>query len=155
MIINHKKNNYADRLSTPDNEFIKCKKLWKIKCDLDVCAEISNTKCFWYYNKKHNGLKQPWGGYNIWCNPPHSQTKAWVIKAFYEWKTSNINILMLLPINTMTSNYFKQFALPYIQFKRKMILNRINFLDYKTQKPSKFNSVNGYVSVFFKKRRSK
>jgi len=167
MIINHKNKKLGNSLATPIDIFKLCCKIWNLKPTLDVCATRINTKCLYYFTEKDDALSRYWipinyqGDINnpnhtfnkvIWCNPPHEQTKEFVIKAHEQWKYYNLDIIMLIPINCMTSNYFKKFALPYIEFKKEMILSRIRFLDPETNEPSKFNSVNGYVTICFKHR---
>ena len=153
MRINNKKAHH-DNFVTPKLNFKQCQKIWHTKCNLDVCATKESSMCGrYFYDKKDDGLFQSWKGYIVWCNPPHSQTKKWIIKAFQEWNDHNIKIVMLIPINCMTANYFKAFALPWIEFKKEMILSRIRFLNPKSLKPSKFNSVNGYVTIFYNKRK--
>lgn len=153
MKIKTQSNHYADNLTTPIEIFRKCQKIWNTECTLDVCATKNTTKCNDYFSIKDNGLKQEWKSKCIWCNPPHSQTGLWVKKAYEQWIKHNIRIIMLLPVNTLTSNYFKKYAMPYIKFQKKMILSRINFLNPRTNKPSKYNSVNGYMTIFYERRK--
>ena len=148
MIIKYKSNHYADNLTTPISIFKKCEKIWNVKCTFDVCATKNTTKCSRYYSKP-DGLKQEWNHSCIWCNPPHSQTGKWVRYAYEQWRKYNNKIVMLLPVNVLTANYFTKYAMPYIKFQKKMVLSRINFLNPRTNKPSKYNSVNGYMTIFY------
>lgn len=53
--------------------------------DIDVCATYHNTKCEKYYTPEIDGLKQPWHNHKTcWCNPPYSQVKEWLEKAWIE-----------------------------------------------------------------------
>ncbi len=71
--------------------------------DLDVCANEANHKCPLYYDRKQDGLKMPWKGHIVWCNPPYGKEIAkWVEKAYTEHKTHGITIVMLLPARTDT-----------------------------------------------------
>lgn len=40
---------------------------------LDVCATPENTKCYRFFTKEQDGLKQDWGGAVVWCNPPYGR----------------------------------------------------------------------------------
>jgi site-specific DNA-methyltransferase (adenine-specific) len=57
---------------------------------LDVCANKENAKCDAYYDKKKDGLKQPWDG-TVWLAPPFSnrQPKLWIAKAVQEVKANS------------------------------------------------------------------
>lgn len=70
--------------------------------EIDVCANIENTKCDSYFSKEQDGLKQLWTG-NCWMNPPYGRniTKKWVEKA-YESSLKGATVLCLLPSRTDT-----------------------------------------------------
>lgn len=69
---------------------------------LDVAAAPHNAKAPAFYTIDDDGLTQPWTG-NVWCNPPYSNIRAWVEKAWFEWGRGGCDdlerIVMLLPAN--------------------------------------------------------
>jgi phage N-6-adenine-methyltransferase len=69
---------------------------------LDVAAAAHNTKCERFYSIEDDGLQQTWAGERVWCNPPYSNIRPWVEKAWQEWEdgyTTPQLIVMLLPAN--------------------------------------------------------
>lgn len=71
--------------------------------DLDPCADAVNAKCERYFTEADDGLKQVWTGM-VFINPPYSQLKAWVKKAYdsvYVDKTAQ-RCVMLVPARTDT-----------------------------------------------------
>lgn len=133
---------------------------------LDVCATNNSTKCYYWIDRKLNALKCDWiintgkcywkrdGGlyfgryYNgkkkvvIWCNPPHSKTKEFVLKAHEQWKKFGITILMIVPANSICAKYFDPIE-DNIIYKR--ISGRPTFLE--NGRKSKFNARNSYMTV--------
>ena len=57
---------------------------------------------------------------------------------------------MLIPLNCLSSNYSNEYILPFATFN--VLTGRIKFIDPKTNKISKYPSVNGYCTILFKKR---
>jgi len=109
----------SDAYETPNELLQKLCNRYKIHPKLDVCATKLNRKCKRYFNKKMNGLKKKWNT-DVWCNPPHNMTKyngkwisqveLFVRKAYSEWRRTRcgINILMIIPTNTMSSDYWHE-----------------------------------------------
>lgn len=122
--------------------------------ELDVCAEYGNNKCPKFYSKEEDGLAHEWRVWNVWINPPHSQNRKWVQYANEQWRRNNINIVILIPANVMSSKYFHE----YVMLEKKStklvdffpLLGRIQF--HKDGKPSEHKSRNAYIVVTFKKR---
>jgi site-specific DNA-methyltransferase (adenine-specific) len=67
---------------------------------LDAAADRTNAKCAHFFTKDDDGLRQPWSG-TVWCNPPYSQLKSWVAKAWRERK-SGVTSVLLIPARTDT-----------------------------------------------------
>lgn len=149
---NCKKQINKNHLSTPMDIFTKCEDFWNKRITFDLCATPDNTRTRLFYSEKHNFLKMLKLNPNFvyWCNPPHDQTKEFVMQCFKMWYTSNVNIIMLIPINTLCSNYARRYLLEYAKFK--VITGRIKFCCPHCGTPTKLNSVNGYVSVLYEKR---
>jgi len=122
--------------------------------EIDVCAEYGNNKCSKFYSKEEDGLSHEWKTWNVWCNPPHSQTGKWVKYANEQWRKYNTNIVMLIPANTMGSIYFHKFVECETKTVRYGVryfplLGRIRFL--QNGKPSEHKSRNSYIVVVFEK----
>lgn len=79
---------------------------------VDVCASARNTKCERFYTSADNGLDQPWAGDVVWCNPPFSRIRPWLVKAWAEQATAR-GIVMLLPSNRTEQTWWQQLVEPY------------------------------------------
>ena len=84
--------------------------------DWDVAASAHNAKCKDYYTKAVDGLTAPWCG-KVWCNPPYSNIRDWVRKAWVEWGSERPDrpelIVMLLPANRTEQAWWQDFVEPY------------------------------------------
>ena len=76
---------------------------------LDPCATAENAKCDRYFTAKENGLIQSWEGETVFMNPPYSQVKAWMRKA-YGAAQEGATVVCLLPSRTDTS-WWHEFAM--------------------------------------------
>lgn len=88
---------------------------------LDVAAAPHNAKCDRYFTVEDDGLRQPWWGAVVWCNPPYSSIATWVRKAWHEWEwreySDRMNpgdvdsrverIVMLLPANRTEQKWWQ------------------------------------------------
>ncbi len=95
---------------------------------------------------------------DIWCNAPGHLIQKFVNKALEQWLKFNMNIVMLIPVNTITNADFKMIW-DYFSYDRIAIYPlfglRPKFLDGRmTSFPpveSKYGSRNGYIVVVFRK----
>lgn len=72
---------------------------------IDVAASARNARCPRFYSIDDNGLDQDWAGEVVWCNPPYSDIRPWVLKA---WLESNVaTIVMLLPANRTEQSWWQ------------------------------------------------
>lgn len=78
---------------------------------LDVAAAAHNAKTPRYFTRADDGLAQSWAGEVVWCNPPYSDLKSWVSKAWAEWPTSR-GIVMLLPANRSEQGWWQDYIEP-------------------------------------------
>jgi phage N-6-adenine-methyltransferase len=81
---------------------------------IDVAASAHNAKCSRYFTAEDDGLTQSWGGERVWCNPPYSDCRAWVTKAWDEWclaQRPNL-IVMLLPANRVEQAWWQDLIEP-------------------------------------------
>ncbi len=72
---------------------------------LDVAAAPHNAKCARYYTRLMDGLAQPWAGERVWCNPPYSNIRPWVEKA---WAAPADLVVMLLPANRTEQGWWQE-----------------------------------------------
>jgi phage N-6-adenine-methyltransferase len=84
---------------------------------IDVAAAAHNTKCQRFYSIEDDGLEQSWSGERVWCNPPYSDIKPWVQKAWREWAQVKGQrpelIVMLLPANRTEQGWWQDHVEPY------------------------------------------
>lgn len=101
--------------ATPQDFFDKLNE--EFHFDLDPCATDENHKCDTYFTKQEDGLKQKWGGYSVFCNPPYgrNETGIWVKKCAEEAPFCK-NVVMLIPARTDTIWFHK-----YIYKKAKEV----------------------------------
>lgn len=91
----------TDEWSTPQDLFDRLNE--EFHFDLDVCANETNHKCVLYYDRNQDGLKMPWKGHVVWCNPPYGkEIGKWVHAANQENMINGTTIVMLLPARTDT-----------------------------------------------------
>lgn len=91
----------TDEWSTPQDLFDRLNE--EFHFDLDVCADETNHKCALYYDRNQDGLKMPWKGHVVWCNPPYGrEIGKWVHAAKQEHMENGTTIVMLLPARTDT-----------------------------------------------------
>ena len=85
-----------------------CQK-YNIYPELDAFASKENKLCDAYFCKDEDpdGLSGTWQGYRaVWWNPPNSQLKDCVLKAFMEWN-EGATILGIIPAHAFATWYFK------------------------------------------------
>lgn len=134
----------SDEYETPDYLIAELASKYGIFPKLDVACNISNKKCkHWRYD----GLKDDWDN-DVWCNPPHSKTKEFVLYADYQWNKNNINIMMIIPANAVTAKYFDK-VIDNVEYYP--IKGRITFL--VDGKPSSYPARNGYFVILWRKRK--
>tara|TARA_R110002012_G_scaffold108012_4_gene250312 strand:- start:1108 stop:1548 length:441 start_codon:yes stop_codon:yes gene_type:complete len=115
--------------STPQKLFDKLDD--EFNFTIDVCCTDDNAKCINYYTEKDDGLKCEWKG-NVWCNPPYSDIKSWVIKADQEIQKSYCNkIVMLVPSRTDTAWWHDYVVYQSVRFIR----GRLKFGEHKNSAP--------------------
>ena len=92
--------------------------------DLDPCATVENAKCPIFFTEEEDGLKQDWGGYKVFCNPPYGKAiAAWVKKCYEESRKPNTLVVMLIPARTDTS-YFHDYI--YHKAELRFIRGRLH-----------------------------
>lgn len=112
-----------DDWETPDYIFDPLNK--EFGFTLDVCADVNNKKCDSYFDMADDGLLQDWGNDVCFLNPPYSQLKIWLKKA-YEESLKGATVVALIPARTDTIAFHS-----YIFNKAdeiRFIKGRINFV---------------------------
>lgn len=100
--------------------------------DIDVCADATNAKCTNYWTIDDNGLDQDWGGHTCFCNPPYSDAKEWVRKAYEESQKPGTTIVLLIPARTDT-RYFHNYI--YHKAEIRFVKGRLKFGGSKNSAP--------------------
>ena len=118
-----------DDWETPDDVFIPLDR--EFGFTLDVCANKINHKVGYYFDEEDNGLIQDWGTNICWMNPPYSQLKKWLEKAY----TSSLNgatVVCLIPARTDTKAWWN-FVEGKAEVRRRK--GRIKFVGAKSSAP--------------------
>lgn len=125
-------------LSSNSNEWATPQKFYdklnaEFEFTLDPCSTHENHKCLLYYTMEEDGLKQDWGGHNVFCNPPYGrELPKWVRKAYEESRKPDTLVVMLIPARTDTS-YFHDYI--YGKAEIRFIRGRLHFNESKTGAP--------------------
>lgn len=90
---------------------------------VDVAAARHNAKCARYFTIDDDGLAQSWAGETVWCNPPYSDIRPWVEKA---WRERNATTVMLLPANRTEQGWWQDLIEPHRDVTGSRI--RVEFL---------------------------
>lgn len=95
-----------DDWETPQNFFDRLNE--EFHFTLDPCSTAQNAKCAKYYTPAEDGLKQPWRGETVFCNPPYSKQggqDAFVEKCYKEAQNPGTTCVALLPARTDTARF--------------------------------------------------
>lgn len=84
----------------------------RFKFTLDVAALPHNAKCSRFYTPEDDGLSQDWRG-RVWCNPPYSDIRPWVEKAWQEVPLTTDLVVMLVPANRTEQAWWQDLVEPY------------------------------------------
>jgi len=109
---------------------------------LDAAASAVNAKCPIHFTKEVDGLKQPWGGAIVWCNPPFSNCGGFVQKALYEVLIGGCQkVVMLLPANRCEQEWWQRYIEPFRDYensiiKTEFLSGRTRFLSLREQEPA-------------------
>ena len=138
-----------DCFRTPDFFFNQLNDIFKF--DVDAACSSENKKCKkgFCHDLGVNGLKESWGGYSVFCNPPFSQKADWIKKAHDEVLAGSCKTcVMILPSNSMDSQAFHDFV--FGKFHFEILRGRIQFLNPDGTKSQGNNS--GTVVIYFWKK---
>lgn len=97
---------------TPDDLFQQLHR--KHRFTLDAAASDHNHKCARYFTVERDGLMQSWGGGAVWCNPPYSDIRPWVEKAWKAMQNEGARrVVMLLPANRTEQGWWQDLVEPF------------------------------------------
>ena len=117
----------TDEWATPQDFFDELNKEFDLQ--LDVCADLQNTKCMLYFDKRVDGLSKNWDGYRCWMNPPYGrEIGKWVKKA----SESKGLVVCLLPARTDTK-WFHDYI--YGKAEIRFVKGRLKFGGSKNSAP--------------------
>jgi phage N-6-adenine-methyltransferase len=89
----------------------------RFRFTLDAAAAPHNAKTPRYFTRADDGLAQSWAGERVWCNPPFSDCRAWVAKAWEEWAGRLHRppqlVVMLLPANRAEQAWWQDLVEPH------------------------------------------
>lgn len=68
---------------------------------LDPCTNGENHKCEKFYTRLQNGILCDWGTETVYMNPPYSDIKSWMAKA-YGSAQEGATVVCLVPSRTDT-----------------------------------------------------
>lgn len=120
--------NKSDEWETPQGLFDKYDADYAF--DLDAAASSSNKKCDNYFTSEDNGLSKSWYG-TVWCNPPYSNVKSWIKKA-YEESLRDVTTVMLIPARVDTIAWHT-WIFPHA--KVEFLRGRLKFSNSKNSAP--------------------
>lgn len=92
----------ADAFAILDREF---------NFTIDAAAAAHNAKKPRYYTRENSGLLASWAGERVYCNPPYSNIRPWVEKAWYE-KDAEL-VFLLLPANRTEQAWWQDLIEPF------------------------------------------
>jgi phage N-6-adenine-methyltransferase len=108
----------------------------RFRFTVDVAASPANTKCERFYTMSDDGLAQSWARERVWCNPPYSDIRPWVEKAWDEWRLTPrpAAIVMLLPANRTEQAWWQDLVEPHrrqrtIGFSVEFLRGRLRFIE--------------------------
>ena len=134
-----------DEFETPPQLYNDLCNKYRVFPKLDTAANQGNSLCERFCV---NGLEESWST-DAWCNPPHSITGKFVEKAYNEWRQNNINILMIIPANTVSSIFWHTYIVGHAEYYAQP-KGRIKF--NKNKQPTKYQARNAYMVVIWRVR---
>lgn len=97
-----------DDRAVPENLFAEWHR--RFRFTVDVAANKHNAKLLNFYTKKNSGLDATWDGERVYCNPPFSNIRPWVEKA---WREEGAElVVMLLPANRTEQQFWQELVEP-------------------------------------------
>jgi phage N-6-adenine-methyltransferase len=107
----------------------------RFRFTIDAAASPSNALLARYWTRDDDALGKSWAGERVWCNPPYSDIRPWVQKAWLEWTATGWQaellpppslIVMLLPANRTEQGWWQDLVEPGLREQRSDF--RVEFL---------------------------
>lgn len=143
----------SDEWETPNSLYESLCYKYKVFPSLDLCADETNSKCHYYKTKKDSALNALADSFihdlkpDIWVNPPHSITEDIVRICLKIWSLWNVNIMMIIPANSICTKYAEECIEPHAEYHP--IFYRPKFLrDGEEKDPAR----NSYFVVIWRKK---
>jgi phage N-6-adenine-methyltransferase len=77
----------------------------RFRFTLDAAASAENRKLRRYFSIENCGLRNSWAGERVYCNPPFSDLRPWIAKAWKEHRA--ILTVLLLPANRTEQGWWQ------------------------------------------------
>ena len=156
MLHQHKRSakSKSDDWWTPKDIFKKLCKEYNFYPLLDAAASNKNSLCKWYIDRHADALQTNWHlkyeKVPVWCNPPNKLLGKFIARAYQQFKTHHIKIMMIVPLNVQSSNaWWNNVQMPMEKGERifvRPIRTRIAFMNHGHGSQS---SINGYCVIIF------
>lgn len=108
----------TDEWPTPESLFRRLDD--EFRFTLDPCCTKESAKCEKHYTVTENGLLRDWSGETVFMNPPYSQCKEWMRKA-YGSSFDGATVVCLVPSRTDTEWWHEYAMKGEIRFVRGRI----------------------------------
>lgn len=93
---------------------------------IDAAAAPHNAKLPRYWTVDDDALAQDWSDERVWCNPPYSNIRPWVQKAWDQHINGCPLIVMLLPANRTEQGWWQDHVEPSLRIRADRF--RVEFL---------------------------
>ena len=100
---------HVDDRALPVEDFARLQE--RFDFTVDVAASLYNAKLPRFYSIEDSGLVASWAGERVYCNPPYSDIRPWIEKAWSEIDAELI--VMLLPANRTEQGWWQDLVEPY------------------------------------------
>lgn len=107
----------------------------RFRFTIDVAALPHNAKLPRFYTPEDDGLACSWFGERVWCNPPYSNIRPWVEKAWHEWAGADRSqtIVMIVPANRTEQGWWQDLVEPHLRARRadfhcEFLRGRVRFI---------------------------
>lgn len=96
----------------------------RFRFTIDAAASDANAVLPRYWTSDDDALTRDWRGERIWCNPPYSNIRPWVEKAWREcglwstWREGAELVVMLLPANRTEQGWWQELVEPALRGRR-------------------------------------
>jgi len=100
---------YVDDRTLPADDFAKLNE--RFKFTIDVAAAPHNARLPKFCSVATSGLLVSWARERVYCNPPYSEIRPWILKAWNEYEAEII--VMLLPANRTEQGWWQDWVEPF------------------------------------------